>query len=266
MRMTKKKSTAVAKKVKAEIVPVDTNWGYDDEVSAEDILIPKVLIAQKMSKITDDRDAGVAAGDLYKSLDKKLLAKHGDKLTFMPLTFNKTWALFDVSEGNPQYRGYEPVTPENEHLPWDYEEDGKKMRRDKTYNFFVLLRDEVLASQEAMAAGDLSVENVLFPCVVPFTRTSSGTGKQLATHFLQSRMVKKPAALAVFEMSTERKENDKGAFYVSQLHYREQTEPELLMACKTWYDEIRAKKVKIDDSDLAEDTGPTVDVEASSNF
>ena len=49
------------------------DWGYDEDVSASDILIPRILLMQKTSGLVDEERAEV--GDIVNSISGEVVCK-----------------------------------------------------------------------------------------------------------------------------------------------------------------------------------------------
>ena len=238
---------------------VDTDWGFDNSVSDSDVVIPKLLLMQKTSQLVDDENSGVSVGDIVRSTSKEILAKKGGPLEFVPIHQFKTWVKYDMSSGSPKFAGIEPCSSANEDLEWEYEEDGKQMRRDMTLNFYVLLKEDLVAHVEAKEKGTTTN---LFPCLVSFSRTSYRAGKILATHFFMCGRNRIPVPGTVYSLSSERKSNDSNSWYTLDVAKVGETDPLLMNECREWWKILHnsANSVKVDHSDLEEEVGvETVD-------
>jgi len=222
------------------------DWGLDDAVRSELIIIPKMLCMQKTSKLCDDEASEIRPGFLVDSVSHKVLTEKDASVEVVPLTFNETWELYDISGGTPKWVGSEPLTAANASSPWLYDEDGQKFRRDMTINMFVLLKSEVLAAADPKA----SPVDGLFPYQISFSRTSHRAGKVIATQFALAQQLGQPAARYVFAISTEKKSGDDNTWYVFNAKKVGILTDAELGECREWYKTIKAgKNIKVDDSE-----------------
>ena len=235
----------------------EMDWGYDQTTSEDDVIIPKLLLMQKTSQLVDDETSDAGVGDIVRSTTKEVLAKKGSPVEFIPLTTFKTWVNYDLSGSSPKFAGIEPCTNDNKDLPWEYEVDGKEMRRDMTLNFYVLLKDDLVKHVEATELGSSAF---LFPCLITFSRTSYRAGKILASHFFQCGHNRVPAPATTYKLTSERKSNDSNSWYVMDVVRSGETDPLLLNECREWWQILHtnSKSVKVDHSDLDDDVAVEV--------
>lgn len=258
--MTKKE--LVKKEENLPAMPEDLQgaWGAED-VAAEDILIPRILLMQPISERVGSGEC--SAGDILKSTDGSVLApftKGGsDGVEIIPLKTFRTWRIMELRNGKYEYAGMEPITSDNVNDPYEWQVDNQMFRRDRMINYYVLLTSEIkkeIAALKKLKEGDMpDAEDCLIPCLLSFTRTSAPAGKQLATFFKKAQHFKVPPASSVFRLYSEFEKNDKGNYYVFKLENARKTELEELKMAKHWYDTLKEANVKIDDSD--DDQGPT---------
>jgi len=142
----------------------DMNAWAAPELTAQDVVIPRILIMQPTSKILLEGQ-GLQLGDVVESLTKSKLSGKDEPLEFVPFFQTKVWVEYDVTEGedikNKKFLRITPVTPANENLPYKDEEktlEGKmiKVMRDRwflrqnhTRSFFSLSFKSFFASSFA---------------------------------------------------------------------------------------------------------------------
>lgn len=233
----------LAKKENYDLAIMESDWGSEG-VDSTDILIPKILLMQGLSDYVAEGSAQM--GDLVNSVSAKLLgtAREKDKkpVCIIPISTFKTWAEYTVdTKGGLKYKQTIPMTAANADLPLEDMVDNVKIRRDKCLNFYVLNVDE---PEE-------------FPYVITFKRTSYHAGKKLATHFVKCQQAKAlgkpvPPAATMFNLSGVKTQNDFGTFYVFDVAEAGKTSPELLAKAYHWYQVIKTKAVKVDESDVVE--------------
>lgn len=225
------------------------SWGAE-ESTAEDIIIPKLLLMHGQSELV--LQGNKAVGELIRSTDTQTLAKRGDTIRVIPFKMFKTWRISEIVGGQAEWRREEPWTPENTDLEWDFEEEGKKMRRDQAYNFYAIL------------ASDVTADSSPFPIKLQFTRTSRKAGKVLADHFAKSRMTNKPPALQTFDIGSEFVNGEEQKYFVFTAKHGEATTLEQLQAAKLWFNEINKAGAKVKEHEVEERTAPVN--EASSEY
>lgn len=142
---------------------------FDLEVDTSDIIIPKILIMHGQSEKVLKGDK--SQGELVKSTDWETLAKKSEKIELIFFNISKSWIISDMSGKKPKKVGSMEWTAANDGLPWDYTENGIKMRRDRTYTFYGLLTKDF---QEGVTS---------FPVMISFGRTSFKPGHTIASNF-----------------------------------------------------------------------------------
>lgn len=213
------------------------SWGAE-EASAEDIIIPKLLLMHGQSELVLQGEKSV--GELIKSTDKTVMAKRGEKINIIPFKMFKTWRISEIVGGQAEWRGEEPWNAANTDLPWDFQsEDGKTMRRDQAYNFYALITKDIGTDKS-------------FPVRIQFLRTSKKAGRVLADHFAQSRMQNKPPALMTFDIGSEFVNGEEQKYFVFTSAYGPASTTEQIQEAKKWFLEINkaGDKVKNDDGEV----------------
>ena len=217
------------------------SWGAEN-ATADDIIIPKLLLMHGQSEKVLQGEKG--QGDLVRSTDWETLAKRNELISVIPFTMSKTWRVSEIVDGKAEWRREEPFTADNMDLPWEFEESGKKMRRDKALNFYALLTKE---------AGNPTA----FPIKLQFLRTSSRAGKVIADHFSKCRMLNRPPAVLSFEILSEFVNGDKQKYFIFTAKSSTPTTIEQITACKTWYDLMKSQASNIKEHEET-DSAPKV--------
>ena len=176
------------------------SWG-EEEVTHNDVIIPKILAMQGLSELVTDGKA--MFGEFRNSVTGDLLAKLGEDIEFIPVKRDKVWINFKYDEKADKFEfdGIESITRHNEDAPLEFKnEDGILCRRDRTFNFYVLLTRDL-------------EQGVVQPYVLSFRRTSLRAGKVLGTqmYITNKNAGKIPAAVAM-KLSGKKDSNDKGTF------------------------------------------------------
>lgn len=249
-------SKAVAKKETTALSTdlISSSWGSEG-IDAQDILIPKILLMQGLSEYV--ADGKVQMGDIVQSTTGRKLGGKDKPLQFIPICTFKTWVNSEKVGQKFEFRGTEPITPENTDLPLEWQQQGSMWRRDRCLNFYVLTPEDIEREKQAIekaAKGDLpDPDDALLPYVLTFRRTSYGVGKELSTHFSKCAHFKVPPAVSMFNLSSEKVQNDQGTFYVFKLEKAGKTDPHHIQVARQWYDIITKAKVKIDEPELDEE-------------
>lgn len=248
---------AVTKKQSSELqakMAQDAAIGFEGDTS--DILIPKLLIGQSTSKVVQDEQ--VSFGQIWRSTTGEAVGGKGEPVKFIPLSMHKNWVVFKKGSSRFEFCRVDKFTP-GENLDWYFEEDGIQMKREQCLNFYGLLPSDIeadLSARENFAkTGELPDDDAgLFPCLLQFKSTSYKAGKAIVTHFAKMADFGAPPYAAYFEIDTEKQQNDEGIFYVYTAKRGGKTPDQYGETCHKWHGIVRNQNVKVDDSDLSENS------------
>jgi hypothetical protein len=214
------------------------DWGGQN-ITSKDIVIPKVLAMQGLSKQVTE---GVAKfGEFRDSLNSKVLGDLSNPIEFVPFFLEKVWVVFEEKNGTMKFVKTIPIDAENEGYPYEETLNGVKIRRDRTMNFYVLLTK------------DLAEGNAI-PHIISFRRTSMRAGQKLVTTMYVKNMKAggTPASM-VLELKGTKQSNDKGTFVVLDVvEKRASTHAEITEAF-TWVKAVQGGRTKADTSDLEQE-------------
>lgn len=212
----------------------DNAFGTDD-VSAGDIRICRVLLAQKMSPITDNKAAGIKAGDMWDSITEERMVEEGKPFSFIPIHIFKTLTLKKMVNGKYEFLSSHAWDPAFANAPYEYEQGGEKFQNITNIN--------VLAIKES----DLGNEAAL-PVTVTFRSSSLNCGKDIIADCLQAKAKGASSAQLTITVVAELKTNDKGAFYVYKKKASRMTKDysSNKHIFKNWYDLFNSGKAKVD--------------------
>jgi len=189
-------------------------WG-SEEITNDDILIPKMLIMQPMSDLVTSQKAMM--GDIVESIEGTKLGSTTQPVDFIAFHVFKQWLVFE----NDEYKQTVPFTAENMHWPLEEVVGGKVIKRDKSLNYYCLRPSEIACE-------------VAFPYVLSFRRTSFFAGKKLATQYAKLRAFNKPPASKVMKVFTVKQTNDKGTFFTFDVGAVRDTTEKEMQACLMW--------------------------------
>lgn len=224
--------------------PVDMDiWGMP-KLTAQDVVLPKILAMQGMSKLVTD---GLAVmGEFRDSLNNVVLGDLKNPIEFIPFHLEKVFVVMEEEKEKYRFHHQEPITPENEkHAFEDKGEKGAKQKWYRTINVYALLPKDVK-------------DGAALPFVISFRSTSANAGRKVATTmYLKNVKAGKTPAAMVLELSGTRRENDKGKFIVMDaVEKRASTEAEV-QACFEWVKVVRAGQTQVDHSDLEKEAEAT---------
>lgn len=235
----------------AIVAPVTSMEDWGVEASSEDLVIPKLMLCQPMS---DKVTAGDAAfGDIRDSLENVKYADFKTPLQFVPFFLQRKWVEYKLvpkpgsHEVEKVYTGTVPLVTNprapgyNDKLAYEEIINGEKIQRDRVLDFYVLILDQIKEGG--------------IPHVISFRRSSMKAGKALYTQsYVKNIAAGKTPASFVMELSVKKESNDKGTFGVMEVKSGREITPEEMASVTMWLGIIKAGKVKVDESDLAEDT------------
>lgn len=212
-------------------------WGNSANISASDIIIPRILLMQPMSeKVT----AGEAKfGEFRESLNWEELGNFEKPFRAIPFHLEKVFVEFNNEDPeNKVYLRTVPITPANESLPYEDEEFSVelnkkiKVSRDKCMNFYVLRPDELELG-------------TAIPHIVSCRRTSLQAGKKLATQFAKNAQVGKSPAAITMEFSARKQTEDKKTWAVLDVKPVEQTKDKYVVEAFKWMQMIVQGRAKV---------------------
>lgn len=236
--MKKGNEVTVAQSTELVDTAMMEEWGTDNEMSSNDLVIPKILVQQGLSKFVTD---GVAMfGDFCDSLTGEKLGSSKAPIKFVPIYMQKIWVIAEKIAGKerPEFREVIPVTPENENWPWEYEEDGKTFTRTFIRNFYALIPEK---------------KGMCY--IIPFKGKSARSGKILATQmYTTNKLSQLPPAGMVMELSAIKESNDDGTFMVQYVKPVERASNELVKDALNWFKLIKSGKTQEDTSDYVQES------------
>lgn len=210
--------------------------GAGEEIDTKDILIPKLMLTQGLTKAVARGDAKV--GRYINSVSEKDM---GDNIEALVIQSYKVWQEFKVvPNGKDEYLATIDFYS-NEHLEYQYkDEQGNDCKRKEVLGFYCLLLDEIK-------------NGVAFPYILDFKGASKGAGRELATHFAKLRSSNLPSFAKVFSFGTKLVE-DEHTYYVKTVDMGRDITSEELGSVKAWIAELKNNKdhIKVDDSEERE--------------
>lgn len=197
-------------------------WGQAD-VSASDLVLPKILLMQGLSELVAQGNAKM--GDIINSLTSEVIGGEKSPIKILPFFCRKSW-LIEKWTGS-KYE-YDKVIPDiGERLPYEEEIGGTRYKNSHQYEFFVLTSDKSI------------------PHVMTFRGKSHKAGKQLFTqmYVVNKSLGKVPAAFWI-DLGCNRDKNDKGTFMVWTFKPSNPSSDADLKDCLNWIPIVSTVEVK----------------------
>lgn len=280
--MEEQMTKAVAEKQGMQMAPAMdiNNFGLDSTISSDNILIPKLLLMQGLSKLVAAEKAQM--GDMVNSLTAQAVGSCREKdfrpVVIIPIMMFETWGVnqFVKKDGKESlsWVGTVPFKPAN--ADWSREgvcpaaarqfnlDPETKFRNMRELNFYVMLDAEC---DDPMA----------LPYLLKFKSTGYRVGMKLSTHFAQCQKAAQkgaatPPASYLFKLSGTKETNDQGTFFVPTIEpvteeskdgttKMVRTSQAHLQVAYEWYQILskNADKIVVDNSDEHQ-TDSVVDV------
>lgn len=242
---TKNKKPPVETKALVASPPVDLSaWGVQEHnLTARDVVIPKILAMQAMSKLVTAGEAKF--GEFRESLNNVILGTEKEPLEFVPFHMEKVYVVMREEKGKFKFHHQEPITSMTEGHEFEaVSAEGAKEKWYRTMNFYVLLPKEL-------------EEGTAIPYLLCFRSSSAKAGQKLCTTmFMRNLKAGKTPAAMVLELSGVKTTNDKGTFIVMDVKEKRASTNKEIEEAFSWNQTIRGGSVKVDHSDLeAESSG-----------
>jgi hypothetical protein len=250
----------------SEMFDTSLGMGAGENIDNDDIIIPKIHLAQALTPEAQGKDSTVEVGSYMNSVDKTAL---GDEMDIIVIGKVKLWQFYyEVKEGKKtkkEYLGTIPWTTDNKdlkdmvYLPKELEQRAEDkgvkveqlLKPDRILRFSVLKLDEVMGG-------------FAFPYFVDFKRSSYPAGQQLESIFAKMRSVNLPSYAKVFSLGSKFVQ-DEYDYYVKSVSLGRNIDKKELQAVEHWVKELsqNAKKYKADESTEQENYDDAVEVEAT---
>ena len=218
-----------------EFTPEADAYGTEG-LNGSDIRIPRVLLAQKMSPITDKPGSGLTPGDLWDSITEEKIGDKGQLFSFIPIHIFKTLTLQKMINGKYEFQSSHAWVPAFANAPYEYETAEGKFKNMTNIN--------VLAIKET----DLGNPAAL-PVTISFRSTSLNCGKDIIADCLQAKAKGASSAQLTISIVSEIQTNDKGSYYVFKKKAPRLTKDYVdnKEIFKNWFELFSSGKAKIDE-------------------
>lgn len=235
-------------------------------IDFRDIILPVVSIRQNQYRKEEMKK--FKAGDIVLKPHLTMIGNEEKGASFVLVGIEKAYRICDMTDGEARTKGYEPADIEK---PFQFEQDGRLLRRDRCFVAHVLFR-EGLDSQAKMfkrlADGEMvDPEDFILPTRVVFARAGLHAGKVLNTHAeLSKALNNQNPAFITFQLKTVEKSNDRGRWFVFDVAKADKatkyTPKELLPACDFWVQTLAKSRFKAHEDEDEDDVAPDMGSEA----
>lgn len=219
-----------ADKMELEVANTVDAWG-GNEMSSNDIVIPKLLLQQSTSAFVATGKAKL--GDYVDSVTGEVLGSVSQPVEVIPFHMEKFWVNQKFNGKRWEYVNVERMTISNQNLPWEFTgPKNEKMKRVYTYNFYVIIPGKTL------------------PYMVSFSSTSAKAGKELATlMYTQNAINKLPPPAKTIGLGGKIDKNDDGTYAVKGVTIVRDSDPQEIALAFNWYNTIKQGGAQVDTSD-----------------
>lgn len=227
-----KKNQEVAKKESTELaLAQDLNaWG-DNQMSAQDMIIPKILCMQGLSDLVAEGKARM--GDFVDSLSNDVIGSIDSPVNVIPFHMEKLYIISKKNKGESRYEFDRIETAVNQAYPYEDEIDTVQYKYEYALQFYCL-----------------RPEDTSLPYVVTFKSTSLKSGKVLSTQmFVRNRAAGLVPPAFTMQLCGRKEKNDQGTYIVMEVKQGEKTSDELIGQCLNWLKIVKAGQVKVQQED-----------------
>jgi len=222
------------------------DWGDAPAVTANDIVIPKLLVAQQISDRVKEKKSEY--GDINDSVTNEKLGDLNTPVEFIPFHLEKQWVEYDINaKGKREYKQTISIQDNplregfNDDLP--FREDG--LERDRVMLFYCLLPSKL-------------EQGISLPYVLDFRRTSLKAGKKLATTmYVNNRAESLVPPAKALALSVKDTSNDDGSYCVQDVDVVRMSTKEEIEQALHWFKMVKKGGTKVDETDVQpEKSGP----------
>lgn len=214
-------------------------WGAIENLETTDLLVPKVLHQQALSKFVQEGKA--RPGDFCDSLTGDVLAKKDEALEVVIFGTFKTMLIESYDPVRDQYKYKETVTitPDNARewasvgLTADTPEG--KLKYNLRYNYYCLLPAKLAE----------------LPYVLTLGSKKTRAAKKLNTMLYKLSQLKKPGAAVVFELRSTAEKNERGSWFGIDIGQGRNTESNELAIAHAWYLKSQSQKFTVVEEETA---------------
>lgn len=202
-------------------------------LSSSDLVIPRINLMQATSEQVKKRKAQF--GDIVDSSSEAVIGSAEKPIEIIPFSVTKVWNVFkgtrDTKPIDREFLRTETVTAANDNLPFEGTEDGFSIVREKVYNVFCILTEDLMG----------------LPYILSLRRTSSKVAKAIITQmYFRNTQAKLPPYASVVELGAKEESGDNGSYMVFTAKMKRLANQDEKDVCENWLNQISAMKVEPD--------------------
>lgn len=209
----------VAKKETTELSAEVANMWAPAEVSAKEIIMPKLMVMQGLSEMVTDGKA--MFGEFRDSLTGGKLGGVNEPFDFIPFHLEKLIYVSKRKAGTSEDFKFDsamPLDAASEQLPWNDTDGDMEVRRSHVYNFYCINPDDTS-----------------MPIIITFKGMSLRNGKVLNTMaFVKSFIAGSFPPAHHYLLKGVKTSNDRGTFVVISTEQGSKSTNEEIMSAAKW--------------------------------
>ena len=207
--------------------------GVADNIESSDVQIPTLMLMQSNSTLIEQID-GLKSGDFLNSIDHSVWGRRDtENVELVVFYMFKTQIISDVTTGKKAWLETLPWNGSMELDPYEIEENGKLIRREKCYNYVCF---------RALDFQELNGKYVASPIIVKFKGGSLKNGKRLNEVFKGYARMNFPSWVLTINLTANQEEKDGSKYWAYNFKTGQQTFKEQQMAAAALCEEIQKLK------------------------
>lgn len=213
------------------------------EIFSNDILIPKVWLAQQMSELVKQQQA--ISGQFVDSQTSEILAEVGQELKFVVLKTFKRWHTFKLvrtaNKVKKEFVSSEIMTLKNAGLPYEEFIDGEEIIRRQVISSYILLERD-------------AVKGINKPYIIDFASSSKLGGRKMVSDIKTLNSNGLPSFVGFFRMIGVEEQFDEGSAFVKSVSFGGYLPKESMPFLIKCVQDLKAieEQIVIDDRDIVE--------------
>ena len=218
---------AIVKKEAAQEIVVFTgsnDMGFAQELDADDVRIPSLLLMQANSTIAKDRDNKVVAGDFVNSVTNEIWGSIDKPLNLVVADMFKTQVITEVKGNN--WISTKPWVAAMKNEEYNDVIDGVDVKKQKCFNFVCFRTLDV----SGIDKGGSETAYFANPFIVKFKGASSKNAISFNSIIDNMAKMNQPPWVRSFDLVATEETNDNGSFYVYDFKMGEPTVKETQLA------------------------------------
>lgn len=194
--------------------------GAAANISASDVQVPCLILAQSNSEFVQDRNSNIKAGDFVHSITKEVYGSTDEKpVSLVVFDMFKTMIVSDVTGGGKKWLETKEWSEEMELEPYEEIFEGRTIRKEKCFNFCCFKSLDVREVKKP----DGSTGYAASPIIVKFKGGSLKNGKRLNQLFVDYLQFGAPSWASEILLKAKLEEKDGSKYWAYDFEQGEQT-------------------------------------------